>query len=353
MISHEDLLNARIMIVDDKEENVQLLEQMLQKQGYTSILGISDSRDVIELYPGYLPDVVLLDINMPHLDGFEVLRQIKDFDAEDIPPVLILTAQQDRDTMLKALESGARDFLSKPFDRVEALCRIRNVIEVRHSQNQIRNQKDILEKMVQERTQELNETRLEIIRRLGLAAEYRDNETGLHIIRMSKMSQIIGLGAGMLPSEAELLLNASPMHDIGKIGIPDRVLIKPGKLDAEEWEIMKTHAAIGGEMLKGHSSPLLKMAQDVAISHHEKWDGSGYPHGLKGEEIPLVGRVCAVADVFDALTSTRPYKKAWPIQEAVDLIVKDKGTHFDPKLVEVFHNKLDDLIMIKELHSEP
>lgn len=219
--------------------------------------------------------------------------------------------------------------------------------------NQIRDQNVILERKVQERTAELNDTRLEIIRRLGIAAEYKDNETGLHIIRMSKMCQVLGKATGMTDKEAELLLNASPMHDIGKIGIPDRILLKPGKLDAEEWEIMQTHASIGADMLSGHPSDILGMAKEIALTHHEKWNGSGYPNGIKGDDIPLTGRICAVSDVFDALTSVRPYKKAWSVEDSVAEIERGKGAHFDPRLVDLFMENLDEFVSIKERHKEP
>jgi putative two-component system response regulator len=197
------------------------------------------------------------------------------------------------------------------------------------------------------------ETRMEIIRRLGRAAEYRDNETGLHIIRMSKFSEILGRTAGMDADWCEMLLNASPMHDIGKIGIPDRILLKPGKFEPEEWEIMKTHAAIGAEILSGHHSDLMEMARVIAITHHEKWDGTGYPNGLKGEDIPLVGRIVALADVFDALTSERPYKKAWSVEDALGYLLENRGMHFDPNLVGVFEKVLPEILAVREQYAEP
>jgi putative two-component system response regulator len=271
----------------------------------------------------------------------------------DYLPVIVLTAAQEKQTRLRALSEGAKDFLTKPFDLVEATSRIRNILEVTLLHKRQRDQNRVLERLVRKRTQELHETRLEIIRRLGRAAEYRDNETGLHIVRMSHFSAIIGRAAGMSEYEADLMLNASPMHDIGKIGIPDRILLKPGKLDAEEWEIMKTHAAIGARILSGHESELMEMAQMIALSHHEKWDGSGYPHGLRGEEILLEGRIVALADVFDALTSERPYKKAWPLEQAFAEIRRLSGIHFDPHLVEVFQQVLPQILAIREQYREP
>lgn len=217
----------------------------------------------------------------------------------------------------------------------------------------IRLQNAMLEVKVQERTKELHDAHLELVQRLGRAAEYRDNETGFHIIRMGQYSALLGRAAGMTEAECEMLLHASPMHDIGKIGIPDRILLKPGKLDPEEWEIMKTHTLIGSELLSGSSSPLMQMAAIIAETHHEKWDGSGYPHGLKGEEIPLVGRICALCDVFDALTTERPYKKAWSVADAVAEIERGSGTHFDPRLVELFKQMLPEILAVKDRYADP
>ena len=207
--------------------------------------------------------------------------------------------------------------------------------------------------MVQERTKELHDTRLQVVRRLGRAAEYRDNETGLHIIRMSKVSMLLGKAAGMNEYDCDLLLNAAPMHDIGKIGIADHVLLKPGKFEPAEWKIMQTHSQIGADILSGDDSDLMKMAHQIALTHHEKWNGKGYPNGLAGEDIPLVGRLCALADVFDALTSVRPYKKAWSVEDSVDLIKQERGEHFDPQLVDYFIKLLPEIVTIKEKYAEP
>jgi len=349
----ESLKAAKILIVDDQAPNVMLLEKMLRAEGYDNIVAITDSRQVSELYVQQRFDLVMLDLNMPHLTGFDVMQQLRELEPDSYVPILVLTAQPDMKTKLRALESGARDFLTKPFDRLEVLTRIRNMLEVRLMHNQVRDQNRILEEKVQERTRELADTRFEIIRRLGRAAEYRDNETGLHIIRMSKYSQLLGRAAGMSESQADMLLNASPMHDIGKIGIPDSILLKPGKLDPDQWEIMKTHSAIGAQILSGHQSELMTMASQIALAHHEKWDGSGYPHGLKGEEIPLEARVVAVCDVFDALTTTRPYKKAWPVEEAINYIADNSGKHFDPVLTQLCPEILPAILDIRERYAEP
>ena len=348
----EELLTARILVVDDQPVNVKLLEKILGTAGYSNVVSTTDSREAASLFQQSPTDLVLLDLNMPHKDGFEVLAEIRALE-KDYPPVIVLTALKDVDSRVQALESGARDFISKPFDRVELLSRMHNMLEVRLLHKAVQNQNVILEKKVRERTQELEETRMEIIRRLGRAAEYRDNETGLHIIRMSKFSQVLGLAAGLSEQDAEMLLNASPMHDIGKIGIPDAILLKPGKLDADEWETMKTHATMGAKILSGHHSTLMEMAREIALNHHEKWDGSGYPKGLSGEAIPLSGRIIALADVFDALTSERPYKKAWPVDEAVDYIKENSGKHFDPTLADLFIANMDKIIAIKDKYAEP
>lgn len=346
------LLSARILVVDDQPVNVKLLEKILDAEGYTNVVTTTDSREAAALFQQSPTDLVLLDLNMPHKDGFEVLAEIKALE-KDYPPVIVLTALKDVESRVKALMSGARDFISKPFDRVELLSRMHNMLEVRLLHKAVQNQNLLLEEKVRERTQELEETRMEIIRRLGRAAEYRDNETGLHIIRMSKFSQILALAAGMAERDAEMILNASPMHDIGKIGIPDSILLKPGKLDADEWETMKKHSTIGAKILSGHPSELMQMAREIALTHHEKWDGSGYPAGKQGEEIPLVGRIVALADVFDALTSERPYKKAWPVEEAVDFIKENSGKHFDPRLVDLFIDSLDQIIEVRDKYAEP
>lgn len=345
-------LSANILVVDDQKPNLRLLQKILGNAGYENVTAITDPLQVETLYKENDFDLVLLDIQMPKMDGFQVMAMLSEIEHDSYVPVLILTAHNDDATKLKALEAGAKDFLVKPFDQTEVLLRISNMLEVRLLHKQARNQNKILDQQVRERTRELNDTRLEVIRRLGRAAEYRDNETGYHIIRMSQFSQLIALKAGMDEEQAELVLNASPMHDIGKIGIPDRILLKPGKLDAEEWKIMQTHAQIGADILSGHDSGLMSMAMEIAITHHEKWDGSGYPNKLSGKDIPLTGRIVAISDVFDALTSERPYKKAWPVEEAVAEIDRSADKHFDPALVEVFHQVLPEILDVRSRYIE-
>lgn len=343
---------TEILIVDDNPANVLLLEKILEKDGFAHIYSTTDPREVLAMYEEHRFDLVLLDIRMPHLDGFQVMEQLSEVIEGDYLPVLILTAQTDKETRLRALELGAKDFITKPFDQTEVLQRIHNMLEVRILYNFQRDMNEILEEKVRERTRELTETRLEIIRRLGRAGEYRDNETGMHVIRMSKSCQTLALAAGLSEEAAEMILNASPMHDVGKIGIPDGILLKPGKLTPDEWETMKTHSEIGADILDEHSSEMIQMAQRIALTHHEKWDGSGYPKGLKGEEIPMEGRIAAICDVFDALTSERPYKKPWPVDEAVDHINENSGSHFDPRLVEVFNRVLPEILRIRDQYAD-
>ncbi len=349
MVSNE-LAQAKIMIVDDQQQNLRLFEKVLLSAGYSRLVLVDDARDALTLAKTAEPDLVILDLNMPHLNGHEVMAQLQTLPMP--PAVLIITAQVDQENRLRALQGGARDYLTKPVNMIEMIARIANVLGAHLLHQEVSRRAEILEERVRLRTRELADTRLDIIRRLGRAAEWRDNETGLHIIRMSKMSQILGRLSGMNDTMAEKLLSASAMHDIGKIGIPDAVLLKPGKLDAAEWEIMKTHAQIGADLLDGSNAPLMIMARDIALTHHEKWDGSGYPNGLSGEEIPLVGRIVAVADVFDALTSTRPYKRAWSMEEALTFLRENSGKHFDPTLIELFISAFDEIRPICESYAD-
>ncbi len=354
LINQETLLDARVLIVDDQKPNVLLLSKMLQAEGYRNVVSTTDPLQVKGMHQEEPFDVILLDIRMPRLDGFGVMRQLQEIQGEDdYVAILVLTAQTDDETRMRALQGGATDFVTKPFNRLEVLNRIRNMLQVRLMHNRVRDQNEVLEQRVRERTEELADTRLEIVRRLGRAAEYRDNETGLHIIRMSTYCQMLALQLGMSEHEAEMILNASPMHDIGKLGIPDRVLLKPGRFDDEEWKIMKMHSIIGEEILSGHSSDLMTMAARIARSHHEKWDGSGYPDSLAGEAIPLAARIVALADVFDALTSNRPYKKAWSLEDAVAEIESSAGTHFDPDLVPRFLAILPQVKQVMQRYAEP
>lgn len=345
-------VQARIFIIDDEPANLKLLDKMLKKEGYEQRTLIQDPRQVIPHYQEQRPDLILLDINMPHLDGYEVMAQLKALNDPLLPPIVILTAQHSKDYLLRALEAGARDFISKPFDRNELFMRVANLLDAHLAHLLLHDQKNVLEELVNQRTQELRASHLRMVQRLGRAAEYRDEETGGHILRMSHISELLAKAYGMDNYQCELMLHASPMHDVGKIGIPDAILKKPSRFEADEWQIMKEHAQIGAGLLDGDNSELINLAKEIALTHHEKWDGSGYPYGLKGEEIPISGRIAALADVFDALTSPRPYKKAWPVEAAVDLIKENSGQHFDPELVEIFLRELPSILAIRERFSE-
>jgi len=344
----DHILNVKILIVDDQKIHVLLLEEIFHASGYKNIRSTTDPLQAVGLYQEFQPDLLILDLQMPQCDGFEVMKQLKAVKKDDYLPILVLSSQKGQEINLHALEAGATDFLDKPYENIEVLVRVRNMIEVRLLHNQVRDQNRILEAKVRERTQELQDTRLDIIHRLARAAEFRDNETGIHIIRMSKYSALLGSAVGMNETQCELLLNASPLHDIGKIGIPDSILLKPGQLTQEEWDIMKTHTTLGAELLSGSNAAIMKMAEVIAFTHHERWDGSGYPRGLKGEDIPLVGRITGLCDVFDALTSKRPYKRAWTPEEAMTEIKKQSGKHFDPHLVEAFIRILSEVQRIKD-----
>jgi len=350
---HHKRESAIIFIVDDEPANLKLLDKMLASQGYKHCVLIQDPRNVLAQYQQQRPDLILLDINMPHLDGYQLMAQLTALADPLLPPIIILTAQHSKDYLLQALAAGARDFVSKPFDRNELLMRVRNLLDAHLAHLMLFDQKATLEQLVQQRTAELHRTRLQVVQRLGMAAEYRDEETGNHILRMSHICALLAAKVGWDAAQCDLMLNASPMHDIGKIGIPDAILLKPGKFEPEEWAIMQTHAAIGGKLLEGDDSALMQMAREIALSHHEKWDGSGYPNGLKGDAIPMAGRIAALADVFDALTSVRPYKKAWPLEAAVEYIKEQSGKHFDPDLVAVFLANLPQIEAIRHKFAEP
>ncbi len=347
-MNQNEYLDSKILIVDDQASNVILLQQILTQAGYTNILSTQNPLEVLELYKKHKPELVLLDLNMPHLDGFGIMKQLKEVETDSYIPVLVLTAVDHPTIRHRALSAGARDFLGKPLDVSEVVCRIRNMLEVRILHNKHRNLNQILEEQVRARTQELEETRQEVIHRLGRAGEYRDNETGNHVIRMSQFSFLLAREMRLPAKQCLLILNASPMHDIGKIGIPDKILLKPGKLEADEWEIMKTHVNKGAEILSGNDSKLMVAARNIAQHHHEKWDGSGYPEGLSGEEISIEGRVVAVCDVFDALTSERPYKKAWEVDDAVSWMQDQKGKHFQPELLDAFIKTLPEVNKIRD-----
>ena len=334
-----------ILVVDDEPANIDLLIECL-KDDYNVKAATRGERALRIARSGEPPDMILLDIMMPGMDGFEVCRQLKaDLSTRHIP-IIFITAKIGLEDEIQGLALGAVDYITKPISPPIVQARV-------HTQLALYDQNRILDIKVREQTAQLHETRLAIIRRLGRAAEYKDNETGLHVIRMSHYAAIIGRAIGMDDRNVELLLNAAPMHDVGKIGIPDNILQKPGKLTPEEWEVMRTHAQIGADIIGDASgSELLEMARVVALTHHEKWDGSGYPQGLAGEDIPQVGRIVAIADVFDALTSVRPYKPAWPVERALALLRDSQGSHFDPNLIPVFLDSMPEILAIRGRYAE-
>jgi putative two-component system response regulator len=316
----------KVLIVDDEPANLRVLKRIL---GDLYRLSFAKSgEEALRLVERDLPDLILLDVMMPGMTGFEVCEALKKNSVSSIIPVIFVTALSDELDEAKGFEVGAVDYITKPISPAVVKARVRTHLS-----------------LVQ--ADELRRTRLQVIQRLGRASEYKDNETGTHILRMSHYSKVMALAYGLTENAADNLLHAAPMHDIGKIGIPDSIMLKPGKLTDEEFTIMKTHPEIGAEILGDSDSDLIALAKTVSLTHHEKWDGSGYPNGLKGENIPLEGRIVAIADVFDALTSKRPYKDAWPVQEAVDFIHAQSGKHFDPALVALFKGCLPEILEIK------
>jgi putative two-component system response regulator len=336
MLRPEAIAKANILIVEDDPLSSKLLTQILCNDGFKNVRSLDNADNLCQVYKEYAPDLLILDLGLPGIDGFEAMKRLQPLEKDDYLPILVITAEEDEKIHLRALAAGAKDFLTKPYDRAKVILRSRNLIQVRLLHREIQTKNRDLEKIVGERTRELKDSRIDVIRRLGFASEYRDNETGMHIMRMSRYAAELARALGMSAEDCELVLTTSPLHDVGKIAIPDRILLKPGPLTPDEWEIMKTHAEIGGRLLSGGSSAFLSMAEMIALTHHERWDGSGYPRGLKGEDIPLVGRICSVCDVFDALTSERPYKKAWSFEDAIKEIARLSGASFDPKVVEVF-----------------
>ena len=323
--------------MDDEPANVRLMERMLQRAGYENVRSTVRSTEVLTTTAEFAPDLILLDVRMPPPDGLTLLGELAPWIAPPgMVPVIMLTADAEPSTRYKALELGARDFVSKPLDLGELQLRIRNVLETRRLQLEIQTQNEQLERTVRDRAHDLEEAQVEMVERLALAAEYRDDETQEHAWRVGRTAALLAAGLGLPPEEVALIRRAAPLHDVGKIGIADAVFRKPGKLTPEEFATMQQHVAIGANILARSSSPVLQAAEEIVSTHHERWDGTGYPAGLSGEDIPLCGRLTAVADVFDALTHARPYKEAWPVEAAVQEIERCAGTHFDPAIVAVF-----------------
>jgi putative two-component system response regulator len=336
---------GKILIVDDQPANVELLEAILDGAGYKDVLGTTDPREVVRLHHEFEPDLILLDLMMPHMDGFAVMSQLAArIPADEYLPVLVLTADITPEARARALSAGAKDFVTKPLDHLEVLLRIRNLLETRQLHVQLAAQNRMLDERVRARTKDLEDARIEILDRLALAAEYRDDDTGQHTLRVGIMSARIAECLDQAASQVELMRRAAPLHDVGKIGIPDAILLKPGKLTPEEWRIMQTHATVGTRILRGSEAPVLQLAEQIALCHHERWDGTGYPTGASSEDIPLAARIVAVADVFDALTHDRPYKTAWPQSDAIAEIRRQSGIQFDPAIVGAFLSECEALL---------
>ncbi|MFT5789214.1 MAG: putative two-component system response regulator [Shewanella sp.] len=334
---------ATILVVDDTPGNIDILVGILSND-YKIKVAI-DGPKALALAQKNAPDIILLDVMMPGMNGYEVCERLKTDPMTCHIPVIFVTALADTADETQGFALGAVDYITKPVSAPVVQARVKTHLA-------LYDQKRLLEQEVKARTKELEETRFEIIRRLGRAAEYKDNETGLHVVRMSHYARLLAIESGLPDKYCELIYNAAPMHDIGKIGTPDSILKKPGKLDEHEWEEMQRHAEIGAKIIGEHKDPLLKMAKRIALSHHEKWDGSGYPNGIAGKDIPIEGRIVAIADVFDALTSIRPYKKAWTVAGTMALIESESGKHFDPELVEHFKQILEEVTAIRDLHHE-
>ena len=332
----EILQNSRILIVDDRIENILLLEQMLTGAGYQHLRSITDSRTALAAFTEFQPDLVALDLRMPHVDGFALLKQLRSRVPEGaFVPMLVLTADNSRKAKQDALALGAKDFVTKPIDRMEILLRIYNLLETRWLHVQLQGHTATLEQKVRDRTRQLEEAQLEILERLALAAEYRDDCTGQHTRRVGELAALLAATIGLPPVEVELIRRASPLHDIGKIGIPDGILLKPGALTPEEYVHIKTHTDIGRIILSGSKFLILQTAERIALYHHERWDGNGYYH-LSGEAIPIEARIVSVVDVFDVITHARPYKEAAPVEVALDAIRRERERQFDPALVDAF-----------------
>ena len=336
-MQQEIVAAARILIVDDEIANIRVLEQMLEQWGYVHVTSTTDPWQMISLYASVQPDIILLDLMMPGLDGFAVMEQLQPrICADSYLPILVLTADTSMQTKRSALAAGAKDFLTKPFDAVELSLRITTLLQTRFLHLQLEDQNRSLETRVQERTQALVQAEIDAVECLALAAEFRDDATGWHTQRVGHTAALLACRLGIDEARVALIGRAAPLHDVGKIGIPDSILLKPGRLTREEFATMQRHTEIGARILAQHHSPLLQVAAQIALTHHERWDGSGYPCGLQGLEIPVEGRLVAVADVFDALTHERPYKAAWSVPEAVAEIQRLGGQQFDPDITTAF-----------------
>lgn len=333
-----------VLLVDDTPFNIDVLRGVLAG-AYTLKVATNGEKALALAQMQPQPDLILLDVMMPGMDGYEVCQRLKANPQTRGIPVIFVTSMNEVEDEQHGFEVGGVDYITKPVSPPLVQARVATHLRLYAHERH-------LSELVSARTRELESTRLEIIRRLGRAAEFKDDETGQHIIRMSHYTRILAEASGMNAEDVEVLFNAAPMHDVGKIGIPEAILMKPGMLTEEEWKVMRKHPSIGAGIIGKHDHPLLETARIVALTHHEKWDGSGYPRGLQGEKIPLGGRIVAIADVFDALTSERPYKPAWSEAESVAFLRRESGRHFEPRLVELFIQHLPEIRHIRELYTD-
>ena len=329
------LRDMKILIVDDDDAQVLILRSILKREGFKHVTTEQDPRRSAEQFEVLRPDLLLLDLNMPHLSGFDVMETLKD-KAGEYFPILMLTADERATTKKQALASGAKDFINKPFDSTEVILRVCNLLEARRFQQRLAKNNDLLETLVAERTRQLEHSQVEMLVRLARASEYRDDQSGEHVWRVSQLTGQIGSQLGLERPRVELLVRAARLHDVGKIAIPDGILMKPSRLTPPEFDVVKTHTTVGAQLLSGGQSPLMKLAETIALTHHERWDGAGYPNGLAGGDIPIESRIFAVADTLDALTHDRVHQRACSLLEAVSKIEAQAGTQFDPEVVTAF-----------------